>query len=151
MGTRLRQGILLLSVAVSLFVGGWAGFAPHSFYSSFPGLTLTWVSVDGPFNEHLLRDVGALYLALAAAGGTALLLRSPAGSRVVGSAWLVFGVLHVAYHAQHLDVLATSLDAVGEVVSLTACLAFALLLLPPRDSSATSAVPRAGDQAAVSR
>jgi hypothetical protein len=147
MGTRQRQAILLLSVAVSLFTGGWAGFAPHSFYTSFPGLAHAWVSVDGPFNEHLIRDVGALYLALAAGAVMALLLRDANSSRVLGAAWLVFGVLHLAYHLQHLDVLPTPIDAVGNVLSLGACLAFALLLLPPGRTTAPASV----ESSAVSR
>ena len=52
---------------VSLEVGIWAQFAPRSFYDDFPGLGRAWVRVDGPFNEHLVRDVGGLNLALAAA------------------------------------------------------------------------------------
>ena len=38
--------------------------SPQSFYDDFPGLGRAWVSVDGPYNEHLVRDVGALNLAL---------------------------------------------------------------------------------------
>lgn len=46
------------------YVGGWALLAPRSFFTSFPGLGYHWLVVDGPFNAHLVRDVGALYLAL---------------------------------------------------------------------------------------
>ena len=35
------------------------------FYDDFPGLGRSWVAADGPYNEHLVRDVGALNLALA--------------------------------------------------------------------------------------
>ncbi|BDZ44424.1 hypothetical protein [Naasia aerilata] len=150
MGTRLRQAILLLSVAVGLFTGGWAGFAPHSFYSSFPGLTHAWVAVDGPYNEHLIRDVGALYLGLAAGGIVALLLKDPSGSRVLGGAWLVFGALHVGYHAQHLDLL-DPIDAWGTLLALAGCLAFALLLLPARRRPAADATAGRHEHLAASR
>ena len=39
--------------------------APKSFYEDFPGAGRVWVAVDGPYNEHLVRDVGSLNLALA--------------------------------------------------------------------------------------
>jgi hypothetical protein len=45
-------------------LGSWALLAPRSFYDDFPGLGRSWIAVDGPFNEHLIRDVGALNLAL---------------------------------------------------------------------------------------
>lgn len=32
---------------------------PRSFYDDFPGGGIAWVSVDGPYNEHLIRDIGA--------------------------------------------------------------------------------------------
>lgn len=41
----------------SVVVGAWALLAPRSFYD-FPDAGRSWVSVDGPHNEHLLRDVG---------------------------------------------------------------------------------------------
>ena len=63
----LVQRLILGYLAVtSLLVGVWAQFAPRSFYDDFPGLGRVWVRVDGPFNEHLVRDVGGLNLALAA-------------------------------------------------------------------------------------
>lgn len=47
----------------SLIVGLWAQFFPQEFYDHFPGLGV-WVAGDGPYNEHLIRDVGGLNLAL---------------------------------------------------------------------------------------
>ena len=58
---RIALGYLAL---VSTQIGVWALFAPQSFYDDFPGLGRSWVSVDGPYNEHLIRDVGALNLSL---------------------------------------------------------------------------------------
>lgn len=139
MNTTFRQVVLGLSILLGLFVGGWAAFFPRAFYDDFPGATLAWVSVDGPYNEHLIRDVGALYLALAAAGLTAFALRDRNSSRVVGSAWLVFGVPHLYYHLQHLDLLDSTVEAVGLVVSLSVSLAFGIILLMPYRTSAAAA------------
>ena len=66
----IRVALGLLAVS-SLVVGVWAGFFPQSFYDSFPGLGRHWVRVDGPYNEHLVRDVGTLNLGLAALAATA--------------------------------------------------------------------------------
>ena len=51
-----------------------------------------WISVDGPYNEHLIRDVGSLYLALSAASVAATFSRTADAGRVVGVAWAVFGL-----------------------------------------------------------
>ena len=67
---RIALGYLAL---VSLQVGVWAQFAPRSFYDHFPGFGMAWVRVDGPYNEHLIRDVGGLNLAIAALMITALI------------------------------------------------------------------------------
>ena len=61
--SRLRIGLLILASA-SLVVGLWALPFPHSFYDDFPLPGRDWVSTLGPYNEHLVRDVGALNLAL---------------------------------------------------------------------------------------
>src|SRR4029078_1859716 len=60
---RIALGYLAL---ISLEIGVWAQFFPRSFYDHYPGLGRTWVAVDGPYNEHLVRDVGGLNLGLAA-------------------------------------------------------------------------------------
>ena len=65
--TTFRRVILWILNALGAFVGVWALIAPQSFYDAFPSIGFgAWVGVDGPFNEHLIRDVGALYLALVA-------------------------------------------------------------------------------------
>lgn len=132
MSTFARRTILWATAAIGLFVGIWAAFAPVSFYDSFPGLGRIWVAVDGPFNEHLIRDVGSLYLALAAASIAAALSRGVAAGRAVGVAWIVFSVPHLGYHLQHLHVL-TALDAALEVLALCSTIILGIpLVLPSR-------------------
>ncbi len=55
---------LLFLAAVGLVVGIWASIFPRGFYAAFPGLGRVWISPTGPYNEHLLRDFGALNCAL---------------------------------------------------------------------------------------
>ncbi|MEN0022368.1 MAG: hypothetical protein AAGC61_03735 [Microbacterium sp.] len=131
---RLHLIALTASSALGLFVGGWAYFSARGFYDSFPGVLGSWVSVDGPFNEHLIRDVGAMYLALAAAGIGGLIWRDAVVSRVLGLAWTLFGALHFAYHALHLGHM-TMESAVGEMVALGVSLLLGILLLIPERGS----------------
>jgi hypothetical protein len=117
-GTRvlLRVGLVYLAVAGAL-VGVWAGFAPRAFYDDFPGLGRMWVAVDGPYNEHLVRDVGWLNLALTVATVWAAVTLTRTLVIAVLVAWLVTSVPHLAYHVANLDGLATA-DRVGELASL---------------------------------
>jgi len=141
MNTRLRRVLLGVATALGFYVGVWAAFFPEAFYRSFPGFGLHWIDAAGPYDEHLVRDVGGLYLGLAVAGVAAIVSRSAAPGRVVGLAWAVFGILHFAYHVQHLE--GSALDVVGNVVSLTLSAALGLaLLLPPRTRVELVAVVR---------
>lgn len=152
--TPLRRTLLGIGVALGAYVGGWAFFAPAAFYRSFPGFGLHWIDVDGPFNEHLIREVGALYLGLAAASLASALARSAQPGRIVGLAWAVFGTLHFGYHASHLE--GSTGDRIGTLVSLglSALLGLALLL-PARgrkpETPGTPARARATDGAKVGR
>jgi hypothetical protein len=75
------------------------------------------VAPDGPYNEHLVRDVGSLNLALAVVAAVALVTLARAAVLAAGLAWLVYGVPHLVYHARHLDVFDTS-DKIANVVAL---------------------------------
>jgi hypothetical protein len=131
-----RRVLLLATALIGAVVGVWAAFLPVSFYDSFPGLGRIWIAIDGPFNEHLVRDVGALYLGLAAASVAAAFSRTPDAGRVVGVAWAVFGLPHLAYHLGELGAL-DPVDAIGNVVALGGSLLLGvLLMLPGRPSRA---------------
>ena len=114
-----RQRIASIALAViALFmlpVGLQATFAPRSFYDDFP-LGRHWVALEGgPYNEHLVRDVGGLFLALILATALTLWRRFP--TLAIAAAWLLQGTLHVVYHAGHLDGYET-VDKVAMIVSL---------------------------------
>ncbi len=71
------------------------GFAPISSYDAFPGLGLSWLPQLGPYNEHLVKDVGAMLLALAVLSVVALWHADDGrSSRMAGAVWLAFTVLH---------------------------------------------------------
>ena len=113
---RLRGGLAVLAVTPA-FVGIWATLAPRGFYDDFPGAGRHWVSAVGPYDEHLVRDVGALYL------GSLVLLAFAIvwlDRRLVQAAlvsYVVAVVPHLAYHATALDNLSTG-DAVAQMAGL---------------------------------
>lgn len=125
--TVVRIGLGYLA-AVGLLVGLWAGLAPRAFYDDFPGLGRVWVAVDGPYNEHLVRDVGWLNLALAAATIWAAVTLVRALVVGVLVAWLVTSLPHLAYHLGTLAPL-DAVDRVGEVASLALVPLVAAVLL----------------------
>lgn len=129
MSRPLLSRVLLAVLAWSaLLVGGWAAFAPRSFYDSFPGGGRAWVAADGPYNQHLVGDVGALNLALVVLTVWALVTLSPLLVRVTAVVWLVYSVPHLLYHATHPEPYGTgdlaaslfglAVNVVGPVVLL---------------------------------
>ncbi|WP_431280253.1 hypothetical protein [Leifsonia poae] len=87
MNTPFRRVLLAITIALGIYVGVWAQFFPEQFYRSFPGFGLHWIDLDGPFNEHLIRDVGSAYLGLSAASIVGVFHRSALPGRVAGVAW----------------------------------------------------------------
>jgi hypothetical protein len=110
--TRIALGVLAVTAVV---VGVWATVAPQSFYDDFPGLGRAWVAPDGPYNEHLVRDVGQLYLAMALVTVAAIVWLSPRLVQVVAVAWLIQGLPHLVYHLRHRAVY----ESLDQVVNLT--------------------------------
>jgi hypothetical protein len=94
----LRGGLLILAVS-ALTVGLWALVAPRSFYEDFPLPGGAWVSTLGPYNEHLVRDVGELNLALGVLLVMAAVLLEQRLVQVSLVAYLVYAVPHFVYHA----------------------------------------------------
>jgi hypothetical protein len=132
---RIAFGYLAL---VSLEIGVWAQFAPRSFYDHFPGLGRAWVRVDGPYNEHLVRDVGGLNLGIAAVLIAALITLSRPMIITASVATLLYGIPHLVYHIANTDGLATSDIAVSlGGLALFAALPIALIVVTPRISAAT--------------
>ena len=137
----LRTVALVVIAAGSFVVGVWAQGFPQSFYDDFPGMGRAWVAVDGPFNEHLVRDVGGLNLALAFVAVMALVTGSTLLGRVTGGAALLYGLPHFVYHATHLGPYDSD-DAVAMLVSLGVVVLAAALLVAP--SPRPTPTPRSG-------
>ena len=123
----LRVGIAVIALTPAL-VGIWATLAPRSFYDDFPGVGQSWVALVGAYDEHLVRDVGALYLgALVLLALTWLWL----DRHLVQAALLSYAVAalpHLVYHLTALDGFRTG-DAVAEIAGLALNVALPLVLL----------------------
>jgi len=121
--------LLLAALALSAAVPGvWASAAPRSFYADFPGLGRHWVAELPAYSEHLVRDVGAFYVAFAVLFAWAALRPSRALVVPLTAGWAVFSVLHLAFHAANTEGFAT-VDAVAQTASLVAVLAAAVAAL----------------------
>jgi 2-alkyl-3-oxoalkanoate reductase len=127
-GRAVSLGLVVLLVQ-ALAGGLWILLAPASFYADFPGFGHAWVSVDGPYNEHLLRDFGAASLALAVVALFALVRRDSASIQVAALATLAATVPHFIYHALHLDLLATDSDRVLQTLTLAVVPTLSMWLL----------------------
>jgi hypothetical protein len=118
----LRAGLIALGV-LEVAVGVWQYLFPLSFYTGLPT-----VSLDPPFNEHLMSDVGGLTLALAAVviyAAVHLEHRLTCGSLI---GYIVFAVSHGLFHVTHLAGC-TAADAVGLLVLLGVDALVPILLL----------------------
>jgi hypothetical protein len=100
---RVPRILLALTAAPLALVGIWATLTPRGFYDSFPGFGRHWVDVDGPYNEHLVRDVGNLELAVAFVVFAAAIFGGRRLMQIGAVAALLTGVPHVAYHALNRD------------------------------------------------
>lgn len=103
---RIALGYLALNC---LQLGVWALLAPASFFNDFPGFGgMAWLTVDGPYNEHLVRDFGALNLALMVVLiGAAVSLSRPLVLTACAAA-VAWGLPHFTYHVLNPDGLSSS-------------------------------------------
>lgn len=134
---RLPRALLAITAGPFLLVGVWATAAPRGFYDSFPGLGRHWIDVDGPYNEHLVRDVGHLELAVAFVLVAAVVLGHRLLVQVAATAALVSGLPHLVYHSLNragYDVA----DQVGSLggLALGVVLPLVVLLLTLRPAQA---------------
>jgi hypothetical protein len=141
--SRLVRVALVVLAASSAVVGVWAQAFPRSFYDDFPGLGRVWVAVDGPFNEHLVRDVGGLNLGLAFVAALALVTASPVAARAAGGAALLYGAPHLAYHAMNTEGFEAT-DVAAMLVSLGLAVLAALVALAGGSGGGAGAEAPAG-------
>ena len=105
------RAILLTASLSNGVIGVWATLSPRGWYDDFPGFGKVWVAVEGPYNEHLVRDIGAWSLAL-----TVLTLAAAwALERRFLIATGVALAVQAAAHAQHHITADNPFDSSGEL------------------------------------
>ena len=117
-----RAALAFLFASAAL-IGLVATLAPRTFYDDFPFVS-HWVDLLPPYNEHLVTDVGGLYLGFAVLFAWATRTLERTLVQAVCTAWLLTATLHLIFHASHLEGFGTA-DGIAEIASL------ALLLIPP--------------------
>jgi hypothetical protein len=128
---RHRGAVRFLLLALGIpqgLIGAWALFAPRSFYDDFPAGTDGWVNALGPFDEHLVTDVGALFIGLAVLLAIAAFTLHRTTVVAAAVTWLVFSVPHTVWHFFNLEAYGTS-DAIANSVTLGWTVAGGVLLL----------------------
>ncbi len=112
----VRPALLVLAVPQAA-AGALAVLAPRTFYEDFPAPGRHWVSGLGPFNEHLVTDVGAGLFALAVLVGMAALVLDRMLLMGALAAWLAFYVPHLAFHLRTTAFFGAA-DNAGIIASL---------------------------------
>lgn len=134
MNSIVYRACLFVLTLSGAFVGGWAYFAPLNWYNAFPGIGMQWLPVLGPYNEHLVKDVGGMYLALTALSALTLVYLSNRTLRLVTAvSWTTFNLLHLIYHLPMLHMYGTR-DATLNAVALGGVLLCSLALALPTRS-----------------
>lgn len=103
----LRRGALAVLILAQGSLALWALLAPRAFYDDFPGGGRSWVSPLGPYDEHLVRDVGALSLGLTTLFVAAAVWLDRRLVLVAALAYLAWELPHLAFHLTADDVLST--------------------------------------------
>jgi hypothetical protein len=138
-GVPLRLGIWFLAV-VQLAVGVVATLTPRLFYDYVP-----WVDLAPPFSEHLMRDYGAMNLALGLVSAIAAITMDRRMVRTALAAYLLFAIPHLLFHVAHQHHHTTS-QAVSEAAALGIGVLLPLVLLAftrrSRDTDAAATTRR---------
>jgi hypothetical protein len=123
--TRLRVARVSLAVlcAYCVSIGFLAAVLPHTFYADFPFIG-HYVDRLPPYNEHLVTDVGGLYLGFAVVTGLAAWRPQRMLVVAASAGFLTVAVPHLIFHLTHLGGFPVG-EAIGEIGGL------ALLLIPP--------------------
>ena len=104
-------------------------FAPRWFFDDGP-----WVSLLPPYNEHLMRDVGAATLGWVLLIFVAAVTLRPILVRLAVLANLLFTVPHFVFHATHLEGYPAA-DAAGQTIVLSLGIALPLIALAVHERS----------------
>lgn len=122
-----RAGLLILAAGQGL-PGMAALLLPLRFFEDFPLPGLRWVAVFPPYNEHLVRDFGALAFALSVVLLCAARAPEPLLVRAASLGVLAFTVPHLLFHLSHTGPFGAA-DIAMQVITLVLPVAVSAVLL----------------------
>lgn len=131
--TVLRGGLTFLA-ATQIAVGFWALLFPQSFFD------IPWVGMRMHYNEHLMRDYGAMSLAMSVVLVAAVVFARRQLICIALTTYLVFAVSHFVIHFRMLHHLTPTegtalMIGLGFAVAIPAALlALAVRLKEPRSA-----------------
>lgn len=123
----LARVILVALGATQLIDGLYATVTPRGFYDDFPA-GRGWVASAPSYSEHLVRDIGALWLATALIMLVAAVWLERRVVLLALSSWLLWSVPHTTYHLIHYSDLSGA-DAVVNAIALIATVVLPIWLL----------------------
>lgn len=110
-------------------------FAPRTFYGDFPVAGAHWVSAFPPYNEHLVRDYGASFLAIAVLALAAAWFAERRLVQVALVVWLLAAVPHLIFHLAHGDEPAGFSGAASlATLAVNVVVPLVLLVLVPKET-----------------
>jgi hypothetical protein len=136
------RAILGVLGAIQLTDGLYALFAPRSFYDDFP-VGRGWVEALPAYNEHLVRDVGSLFIATAVVLFAAAIWTERRLVLVATVSFLAFSLPHTIYHLFNLGPYDTA-DAIANAVSLLFTVVAPLVVLVAALARGGRSAARAG-------
>lgn len=128
-GRAPTRGLLSVLAVMQLATGSAALLVPATFHQSFPWFREGWISSLGPFNQHLIVDAGAGFLATGIGLGVAACwLQRPAVVTAL-LAYLGNAIPHAIFHLHEPGPGLPLIDQVANVLGLVTGVLVASLLL----------------------
>jgi hypothetical protein len=115
----IRVGIAVTLGGPQLLIGAWAVMAPKNWFESFPGFDPRLVAAEPPYNEHLVSDAGAGFLATGVVLLVAAIWANRAAIRIALLAFVAFTLPHVVYHATNPAAALTGAENAISTLTLT--------------------------------
>lgn len=94
-GTPVRAFGIVLAVPQTV-IGVWASLSPRGWFDNFPGLGPALVAAEPPYNQHLVTDAGAGFLAIGLLLLGACVFGGAAEIRMAAIAHLILSVPHLS-------------------------------------------------------